>query len=159
LVSYYSLSFDTAVSRQPQPVSIIRVDPDDPSPPRRAVDVLRAGGVLVFPTAEGYVVGCIAEETSVRRLCEITGVAPGGLHYIASSREQAGRVRVPVHVTPDPIPRALSLAVDAVLAVAPCGVGLSPAPTAQHVVFVLGDRVDLVLDAGAARRPAAAAVR
>ena len=158
-MSYYSLSFATAVSHQPQPVSIVRVDPDDPSPPRRAVDALRAGGVLVFPTAEGYVVGCVTEETAVGRLYAITGVAPGDVRYLAASREQAGRVRVPVDVTSDPLPRALSLAVDAVLAVAPCGPGLSPAPSAQHVVFVLGDRVDLVLDAGAVRRPAAAAVR
>jgi len=159
-VSYYNLSFAPAVDRQPQPLSIIRVEPDDSTAPRKAVEVLRAGGVLVFPTAEGYVVGCAATSpAAVRRLCDITGVAPGDLRYLAASREQAGRVPLPAHVTTDPIPLALTRAADAVLAVAPCGPGLAPAPTAQHVVFVLGDRVDLVLDAGAVRRPAAMAMR
>lgn len=158
-MSYYSLSFGTAVSHQPQPVSIIRVDAGDPSAPRKAVDTLRAGGVLVFPIAEGYVVGCAAEEGAVRRLCEVTGAAPGDLRYLAATQGQIGRTTLPARVTSDPVPRALSLAADTVLAVAPHSPGLSPAPTAQHVVFILGDRVDLVLDAGAVGRPAAAAAR
>jgi tRNA A37 threonylcarbamoyladenosine synthetase subunit TsaC/SUA5/YrdC len=158
-VSYYSLSFGTAVSHQPKPVSIIRVDPGDSTAPRRAVDTLRAGGALVLPTAEGYVVGCVAGEAAVRHLCEITGAAPGDLRYLAATQEQIGRTTLPARVTSDPVPRALSVAADAVLAIAPCGPGLSPAPTAQHAVFILGDRVDLVLDAGAVGRPAAAAVR
>ena len=157
-MSYYSLSFSPAVDRQPQPMSIIRIEPGDSTAPRRAAEVLRAGGVLVFPTTEGYVVGCVATNHAVvRRLCDITGVAPGDLRYLAASREQAGRATVPAQVTTDPIPLALMRAVDAVLAVAPCGPGFGPAPTAQHVVCVLGDRVDLVLDAGAVRRLAAAA--
>lgn len=158
-MSYYSLSFGTAVSHQPQPVTIVRVDPGDPTAPRRAVEALRAGGVLVFPTAEGYVVGCVADEAVVRHLCEVTGVTPGDLRYLAATQGQIGRTTLPARVTADPVPRALSLAADAVLAIAPCGPGLLPAPTAQHVVFVLGDRVDLVLDAGVVGRPVAAAVR
>jgi hypothetical protein len=86
-VSYYSLSFAPAVDYQPQPLSIIRVEPDDSTAPRKAVEVLRAGGVLVFPTAEGYVVGCAATNpAAVRRLSDITGVAPGDLRYLAASR-------------------------------------------------------------------------
>lgn len=154
-MSYYSLSFSPAADHQPQPMHIIRVD--DGAPPRKAVEVLRAGGVLVLPTAEGYVLACAGtDEAAVRRLTAISGVAPADLRYLAASAEQASRAPRPALVTTDPMPLALMRAAGVVLAVAPGRAGLGPAPTAQHVVFIVGDRVDLVLDAGAVRRPAAA---
>ncbi len=159
-LSYYSLSFSPAVEHMPKPVSIIRIDPGAPTAPRKAVEALRAGGVLVFPVAGGYVVGCSAtNEPAVRRLCEISGAAPGDLQYLAASREQAGRVSVPARISADPVAVALMRSADTPLAVTSCRPGQAPAPTAQHVLFVVGDSIDLVLDAGATRRPAAVAVR
>jgi tRNA A37 threonylcarbamoyladenosine synthetase subunit TsaC/SUA5/YrdC len=134
---------------------MIRVD--DSVAPRRAVEVLRAGGVIVLPTAEGYVLACDGgDEAAVRRLSEVSGVAPADLRYLAPSAEQAGRAPRPAELTADPLPLALMRAAGVVLAVAPPRAGLAPAPTAQHVVFIVGDRVDLVLDAGAVRRLAGA---
>ncbi len=159
-MSYYSLSFSTATEHTPMPVRIIRVNPDDHAAPRKAVEALQAGGILIFPIAEGYIVGCSAtDETARRRLCEVTGVAQRDLRCLAASREQAARLSMPVSISVDPIPLALMRAADLALAVTTCRPGQAPAPTAQHVVFILGDSIDLVLDAGAARPLMAAAVR
>ena len=156
-MSYYSLSFDTAVDHVPRPVPIIRVDPQDTTAPRKAVKTLRAGGLVVFPTAEGYMVGCSSlDATAVRRLTEVTGVAPDALVQLAASREQADRLRGPVRITTDPVPLALMRDAGTPMAATACRPGARPAPTAQHVVFVLGDNVDLVLDAGAVGREPAA---
>lgn len=152
-MSYYSLSFDASVRHRPEPVPIIRVDPADGVAPRRAVDVLRAGGLLVFPTAAGYMVGCSAlDQVATGRLCAATGASPDALQRFATSREQADRVAGPAQISRDPVPLALMRDADTPIAATPCRPGAPPAPTAQHVVFVLGDRLDLVLDAGPAHR-------
>lgn len=160
-MSYYSLSFDAVVHRQPQRVSMIRVDPGDGAAPRKAVEALRAGGLLAFPTGKGYLVGCSAlDPEAVRRLCEVTGAAPDGLVRFAASREQADRLDAsgdrlggPVCISHDSVPLALMRGADTLIAATTSAPGAPPAPTAQHVVFVLGDRLDLILDAGA-RHPA-----
>ncbi len=55
---------------------ILRVTPDAPAP-RRAVELLRAGGVVVFPTDTVYGLGCDATNPSaVRQLFEIKGRPP-----------------------------------------------------------------------------------
>lgn len=144
-MSYYSLSFDASVQHQPRPVSIIRVDPADTTAPRKAVEVLRGGGLLAFPTAEGYMVGCSAlDPEAVQRLREATGASPESLISLADSR--------------DPLPLALMRDADTPITATPPRPGAPPVPTAQHVVFVLGDKLDLVMDAGPVRRqPAVAA--
>ncbi len=161
LVSYYSLSFDASVHHHPEPVSIIRVDPGDGAAPRKAVEALRAGGLLAFPTGEGYLVGCSAlDPEAVRRLCKVTGATSYGLLRLAASRAQADRLGGSggeVRISTDPVPLALMHDTDTPIAATPSRPGASPAPTAQHVVFVLGDRLDLILDAGAmTRQPAMA---
>ncbi len=144
-MSYYSLSFDASVRHQPKPMSIIRVDPaDSAAAPRKAVEVLRGGGLLAFPTAEGYVVGCSAlDAEAVKRLCAATGASPDSLVSLADSR--------------DPMPLTLMRDADTPITATPPRPGAPPVPTAQHVVFVLGDRLDLVLDAGPVRRELAGA--
>lgn len=138
-MSYYSLSFDASVQHQPQPVSIIRIDPADSAAPRKAVEVLRGGGLLAFPTAEGYLVGCSAlDAEAVQRLCAATGASPDTLISLADSR--------------DPVPLALMRDAETPITATPPRSGAPPPPTAQHVVFILGDRLDLVLDAGPVRR-------
>lgn len=159
-MSYYSLSFDAAVHHRPEPVSIIRVRLEDFAAPRKAVEVLRAGGLLAFPTDEGYLVGCSAVDAeAVRRLCEVTGTAPEGLQRLAASREQADRAGGAARISRDPVPLALMRDADVPLAATTCRPGAPPAPTAQHVVFVLGDRLALILDAGATTRQPVATAR
>ncbi len=152
-MSYYQLTFETAVRRQPKAVTIVRVGLDEVQPPRKAVEVLRSGGVIVFPTEEGYVVGCDAlDPTAVQRLCQVTGAASDNLVQFAASREQAGRLTGLARPLSHPVPLALMRAADRPMAATAVPPGGSPAPTAQHVVFILGDAMDLVLDAGPIRR-------
>ncbi|MDR7482723.1 MAG: hypothetical protein QN183_04035 [Armatimonadota bacterium] len=146
---YYQLTFQPAVTRQPNPVPIIRVDPAEGAAPRRAVDVLRAGGLLVFPAEDGYYVGCAASDAAaVDRLRQVTGAAPDQIvRFVASEQDAAGAgglARAPAH----PVARALLRDAGVALAAATAPAGGRPAPTAQQVVFVVGDEVDLVLDAG-----------
>ena len=158
-MSYYHLSFETGLTREPQPVSIIRVDPTESAAPRKAFEVLRAGGLVVFPTEDGYLVGCsAADPLAVKRLCEATGATVGSLTTLVARREQTlgapNVARVPRH----PVALALVQGADAPLAATPSVPGDRPAPTAQQVVFHLGDAVDLVLDAGVMnRQPTASA--
>ncbi len=160
-MSYYHLSFETALTREPKPVSIIRVDPTGLEAPRRALEVLRAGGLVVFPTEDGYLVGCsAADPAAITRLREASGAGAGSLTTLVARRESAGgttpAARVPRHLV------ALALVQGAGSLTATPGVPSGrPAPNAQRVVFHLGDKVDLVLDAGPIHRqpaaPAAAA--
>ena len=161
-MSYYHLSLETALTREPKPVSIIRVDASEPAAPRRALEVLRAGGLVVFPTEDGYLVGCsAADPAAVTRLCEATGATAGSLTTLVARREQTagttGGVRTPRHA----VALALVQGADGPVVATPAVPGDRPGPTAQQVVFQLGDKVDLVLDAGPMNRqpaaPAAAA--
>lgn len=137
-MSYYHLSFETGVDHESRPVSIIRVDPGEAAAPRKALEVLHASGLVVLPTDDGYVVGCLANDSAaVARLRQVTGAAADALTTLSDHH---------------PVARALVKGAGAALLVAPCRPGARPAPTAQQVVFQLGDRVDLVLDAGAIRR-------
>lgn len=152
-MNYYGLTFETGVDRQQQPVSIISVNPEDGAAPRMAVRVLREGGLIVFPTDEGYLVGCNAlDPRAVGRLCDATGATREHLIRFAAVPDQerwlSGPARRPGHPVPLDLMRAAGLPIVAT-AVPP---GAAPAPTAQHVIFILGDAVDVVLNAGAVRR-------
>ncbi len=159
-MSYYQLTFESAVDRQPKPVTMIRVNPEDGPAPRKAVEVLRAGGVVVFPTEDGYVAGCDAlDPGAVQHLCEVTGATSEHLMRFAASREQAARLTGLARPLSHPVPLALMGAADLPIVATAVPPGASPAPTAQHVVFILGDGADLVLDAGRIRRQPAASGR
>lgn len=156
-MSYYQLTFQPGVTRQPRHVPIIRVEPGEEAAPRRAVDVVRAGGLIVFPAEDGYYVGCAASDAAaVERLRQVTGAAPDGLVFFVDTpagTSPPGAARVPGH----PVARALVRDAGGALAAATAPAGRRPVPTAQQVVFVVGDGVDLVLDAGrVAALPAAA---
>lgn len=57
-------------------VVVLRVDPDAPAP-RRAVEALRAGEPVVYPTDTVYGLGCDATDpAAVRRVFEIKGRPP-----------------------------------------------------------------------------------
>lgn len=68
-MSYYSLTFANFGELTPRPIPIIRVEPGERRAPRRALEMLRGGGVVVFPTDTVYGLGCrIDHEAAVRRL-------------------------------------------------------------------------------------------
>ncbi len=158
-MTYYSLTFETAVDRQQEPVTIFAVNPDDAPAPRRAVEVLRAGGLIVFPSEDGYLVGCNAlDARAVGRLCEVTGATAADLIRFAVTRDQERRLNGPARSTAHPVPAGLMQAADLPIVATTVPPGAAPAPTAQHVVFILGDGVDLVLNAGRTRQPSGAAV-
>lgn len=75
-MSYFGLTFRGAGDHTPRPLPIIRVDPGERRAPRRALEVLRQGGVIVYPTDTLYGVGCrIDEEAAVRRIFALKGRA------------------------------------------------------------------------------------
>lgn len=148
-VSYYGLTFETGVDRAPEPVAIVPVDPDDGSAPRRAVEMLRAGGLIVFPTEEGYLVGCNAlDARAVGRLCQVTGATADSLVYLAATPEHDAWLSGPARRPQHPVPLALMRAAGVPMVATTVPPGGRPLPSAQHAVFALGDAVDLVLNAG-----------
>lgn len=66
---YYDLTFSNLASIETRPIPIYRVEPDETHPPRRAVEALQQGHVVVFPTETLYALSClISNETAVRRV-------------------------------------------------------------------------------------------
>lgn len=75
-MSYYGLTFRSSGDHTPRPLPILRVDPGERRAPRRALEVLRRGGVIVYPTDTVYGVGCrIDDEAAVRRIFTLKGRA------------------------------------------------------------------------------------
>ncbi|AWW30135.1 threonylcarbamoyl-AMP synthase [Echinicola strongylocentroti] len=59
--------------------SLIRIYPENPNPRevQRVVDVLRRGGVVIYPTDTIYGIGCdIYNQKAIERICQIKGVKP-----------------------------------------------------------------------------------
>ncbi|HVH31211.1 MAG TPA: Sua5/YciO/YrdC/YwlC family protein, partial [bacterium] len=73
-MSYSGLTFANLRPFDPRPVPIIRAIGEDSLVPRRAIEALRRGQAIVFPTDTVYGLGCrIDDEVSVRRVYEIKG--------------------------------------------------------------------------------------
>ncbi len=71
-MAYYNLTFANLREIIPGRIPILRVDAGEVRPPRRAIDALAFGQVVVFPTDTVYGIGCrIDDEQAVRRLFEI----------------------------------------------------------------------------------------
>ena len=69
--TYYHLSFEPAVRRTLRPLQIIRVT-EDLEAPRRAVRLIREGGLVAYPTDTLYGVGCNAhDDAAVLRIFEV----------------------------------------------------------------------------------------
>jgi tRNA A37 threonylcarbamoyladenosine synthetase subunit TsaC/SUA5/YrdC len=152
-VSYYGLTFEIGVDRQQKPITIISVNPEDGAAPRMAVQALRAGRLIVFPTEEGYLLGCNAiDPRAIGRLCEVTGATQERLLRFAGGPDQERWLSGPTEVSTHPVPLALMRAAGLPLVATAVPPGATPAPTIQHVIFILGDAVDLALNAGAVRR-------
>ena len=72
-MSYYGLTFHNREVPQ-RPMPIIRVDRAETRAPRRAVDMLRDGAAVVFPTDTVYGVGCrIDHAPAVLRIYDLKG--------------------------------------------------------------------------------------
>jgi L-threonylcarbamoyladenylate synthase len=71
-MAYYGLTFANLQPFDPRPVPIVRALGEDSQVPRRAVEALRQGQVIVYPTDTVYGLGCrIDDEGAVRRIYEI----------------------------------------------------------------------------------------
>jgi tRNA threonylcarbamoyl adenosine modification protein (Sua5/YciO/YrdC/YwlC family) len=58
---------------------LLRIHPDDPQPRhiKTAVDILRRGGVIIYPTDTIYGLGCdIFQQKAIERICRIKKVDP-----------------------------------------------------------------------------------
>jgi tRNA A37 threonylcarbamoyladenosine synthetase subunit TsaC/SUA5/YrdC len=151
-VTYYGLTFQPAVDRQQEPIAMISVSAGEPAAPRRAVKMLRGGGLIVFPVDQGYLVGCNAlDARAVGCLCDVTGATRDRLLRFAADPQQERWLSGPSTPLAHPVPLALMRDAGLPLVATAVPPGTDPAPQAQHVVFVLGDRADLVLDAGPVR--------
>ncbi|KAA3439254.1 L-threonylcarbamoyladenylate synthase [Rufibacter hautae] len=63
--------------------SFIRIHPDNPQPKAiaQAVDILRKGGLVIYPTDTIYGLGCdLHNARAVERLCQIRGINPAKAH-------------------------------------------------------------------------------
>ncbi|HSI77200.1 MAG TPA: L-threonylcarbamoyladenylate synthase [Lunatimonas sp.] len=61
------------------PAELIKIYPENPDPRRiqKIVDILRAGGVIIYPTDTIYGMGCdIFNQKAIERVCQIKGVKP-----------------------------------------------------------------------------------
>jgi tRNA threonylcarbamoyl adenosine modification protein (Sua5/YciO/YrdC/YwlC family) len=61
------------------PAEFIKLYPENPDPRRvqHIVDVLRSGGVIIYPTDTVYGIGCdIFNQKAIEKVCQIKGVKP-----------------------------------------------------------------------------------
>lgn len=71
-MGYSELTFANLTNYAVRPIPIFRVDPDEDGAPRRVIDALIHGAIVVFPTDTVYGVGCrLDDERAVRRIYEI----------------------------------------------------------------------------------------
>jgi L-threonylcarbamoyladenylate synthase len=71
-VSYEALTFSNLATIETPQIPILRVEPGESDPPRRAVEALTQGQVIVFPTDTLYALSCrIDIEGAVRRVVSI----------------------------------------------------------------------------------------
>jgi tRNA A37 threonylcarbamoyladenosine synthetase subunit TsaC/SUA5/YrdC len=152
--TYYGLTFETAVQRKEQPLVILRVAADEPQPPRRAIEALRDGALVVLPIDSGYVVGCAGLDVqAVSRLCDLVGAKREQLMRFSEPTDQTGvKIGKPTAVY-HPVTVGLMRAAGLSIVAASVPPDANPSLTAQHIVFKLGDAVDVVLDAGPVAPP------
>lgn len=66
------------------PAEFIKIYPENPDPRRihHIVDVLRNGGVIIYPTDTVYGMGCdIFNQKAIQRVCQIKGVKPQNQNF------------------------------------------------------------------------------
>ncbi len=87
---------------------LIHIHPQNPQPRllRQVADVLRSGGVVIYPTDTIYGLGCdIQQQKAVERICRIKGVDPQKAqlsfvcHDLSHLSEYAKQLNTPVYRT------------------------------------------------------------
>jgi tRNA threonylcarbamoyl adenosine modification protein (Sua5/YciO/YrdC/YwlC family) len=87
---------------------LIHIHPQNPQPRllRQVADVLRGGGVVIYPTDTIYGLGCdIQQQKAVERICRIKGVDPQKAqlsfvcHDLSHLSEYAKQLNTPVYRT------------------------------------------------------------
>jgi tRNA threonylcarbamoyl adenosine modification protein (Sua5/YciO/YrdC/YwlC family) len=87
------------------PAELLTIHPDNPEPRKiiRAVEALKNGGVIVYPTDTVYGIGCdLLNRKAVARLCQIIGIKPQKLnlsficHDLSHISEYVKRIDTPV---------------------------------------------------------------
>lgn len=87
---------------------LIHIHPQNPQPRllRQVADVLRGGGVVIYPTDTIYGIGCdIQQQKAVERICRIKGVDPQKAqlsfvcHDLSHLSEYAKQLNTPVYRT------------------------------------------------------------
>lgn len=85
---------------------LLKIHPENPQPNRiqQAVDVLRSGGVIIYPTDTIYGIGCdVHNARAVERLCQIKGLRPdkANLSFICADlahiADYARQITTPVY--------------------------------------------------------------
>lgn len=80
---------------------ILRIHPIDPQPRliRQAVDILRKGGVIIYPTDTVYGIGCdILQADAIERICRIKGILPhkANLSFICNDLSHLSEYTKPI---------------------------------------------------------------
>lgn len=88
------------------PAELLKIHPINPEPRkiRRVVDILRGGGLIVYPTDTIYGLGCnLLNRKAVERLCQVKQIKPQKLNlsFICSDISEAAnyvrRIETPVY--------------------------------------------------------------
>jgi len=83
---------------------LIRIYEDNPNPRavQQAVDVLKKGGVVIYPTDTVYGIGCdITQQKAIERVCQIRGIRPekSNLSFICHDLTDISRYTKPFGTT------------------------------------------------------------
>jgi tRNA threonylcarbamoyl adenosine modification protein (Sua5/YciO/YrdC/YwlC family) len=87
------------------PAELLKIHPQNPEMRKinRVVDVLRAGGVVIYPTDTIYGIGCdLMNKKAIERLCKIMNIKPNKLdlsficHDLSQISEYVKRMDTPV---------------------------------------------------------------
>ena len=80
---------------------ILRIHPKDPQPRliRQAVDILRNGGVIIYPTDTIYGIGCdILQSAAIERICRLKNIQPhkANLSFICNDLSHLSEYTKPI---------------------------------------------------------------
>jgi tRNA threonylcarbamoyl adenosine modification protein (Sua5/YciO/YrdC/YwlC family) len=87
------------------PAELLKIHPKNPEPRKinRALEILRKGGIIIYPTDTIYGIGCdLMNRKSVEKLCQIMDIKPQKLdlsficHDLSHISEYAKRIDTPV---------------------------------------------------------------
>ena len=80
---------------------LLRIHPVDPQPRliRQVVEILRAGGIIIYPTDTVYGIGCdILQADAIERICRLKGIDPrkANLSFICNDLSHLSEYTKPI---------------------------------------------------------------